>query len=327
MDIPKEELEFAKQLREKAKDGNAAFQYQVGECYYNGYGIEPNYEEAIKWLTLAAEQGDARAQCLLGVAFHIGKGVKQDYKQAVKWYKLSAEQNYWAALGNLGAVYRVGISVEQDLEKAKEYYEKALENSEKTNDYWNTATETTKKSFLEAIDNINTTLAKLTEKTAEALKAARTEIFISYAHADMAEIDYIKELEPHLTTLSRTNKITHWSDRSLKSGDKWDTEIKEAVSRAKFAVLMVSANFFASDYIWRKELAPILKSAEETGATVLWIPVNYCDYDDTGVDQYQAVISPNKPLAACDSAERAKAYMELAKRIKELSPKQKTTTS
>ena len=358
--------EFEKLLREKAKAGNPFFQYIVGCCYDNGYGVEQNSENAVKWLTLAAEQGDSRAQFKIGCAFDFGKGAEQDNEQAVKWYKLSAEQehpiaqnnlavcyrteqgvtknydeafrlytlsaktNYWNAFWGLAILYYYGQGVEQNLERAKEYYEKALAFADESHDYWNwsTASEPRKQFFQNQIDEINATLAELETKAAAAQQAKRTEIFISYAHKDMREIDYIDELSDHLKSLSRTEEITWWNDQKLKAGDDWDKEIKGAISKAKVAILMVSAPFFASDYIWRDELQPILESAEETGATVLWVLVNNCGYKKKGIDKYQAVkISDSiKALTECNSAERAKIYTELTKRIEELSPKQETTT-
>ena len=37
-------------------------QNNLGHCYHNGYGIEQNFIEAIKWFTKAAEQGHTKAQ-------------------------------------------------------------------------------------------------------------------------------------------------------------------------------------------------------------------------------------------------------------------------
>ena len=363
MDIPKKELEFIKQLREKARNDDAAFQYEVGCCYDFGYGIEKSYKEAVKWYTLAAEKGESRAQLNLGNAYYFGNGIEQDYKQAVEWYERSANQenpialnnlaccyeqgkgveqdfdkavtlfkhsvdsNHWCTFRNLGAMYQDGKGVTQNLEKSKEYYEKALTVADERNDYWDwqVADETDKKSIQDQIDGIDAKLAKLAEKAAEARKAKRTEIFISYAHADMEETDYVKELKTHLKPLERTNKITTWSDENIKLGNKWDAEIKAAISRAKFAVLMVSADFFASDYIVDSELDPILKSVEETGATIFWVLVSTCNYEIFGIGDYQAIKKNiEKPLIRCEKDERNEIYVELVKRIKELSPKQQS---
>jgi FOG: TPR repeat, SEL1 subfamily len=368
MNIPKKELEFIKQLREKAKNGDPAFQFQVGLCYSaDYYNIEQDYKQAAKWFKLAADQGDARAQNNLGYAFEFGGGVEKDDEQAAKWYKLSAEQknpiaqynlaacyeqekgvtqnyteaikffnlsaeqNFYRALWYLGVMYQKGKGVTQDIEQAKKYYEKALAKSDESDDYWNwpLATEKEKKDIQENIDKIDATLAKSKKEAEAALQAKRTDIFISYAHKDMTETDYMDELKDHLKSLSRTHEIKWWSDRNIKPGEDWKTEIQEAISRAKVAVLMVSARFFASEYIWKNELPQILKDAKTAGAKVLWLPVSYCDYDDKGLDDYQAVIDPKTPLADLSFVKRDKEYMELTKLIKDIfkdTAKQETTT-
>ena len=355
MDISKiTDEDFAKLLKQKAIDGDPVFQHRVGKCYQLGDGIEQNHEEAVKWFRLSADQGYASAQFNLGYAFDFGEGVEQDDAQAVKWYELSAkqehplalnnlavcyefgdgvtqdygeavtlyqraaEQNCWVALNNLGDMYEHGKGVTQNLEQAKEYYEKALAASDIDNDFWQPATEEEKQEIQKQIDDINASLAELAKKEEAARKAERTEIFISYAHKDMTEIDYIDELRDHLKSLSRTDEIIWRSDRDIKSGEDWDKKIKESIAKAKVAVLMVSAPFFASDYIWKDELRPILEKAEKEGATILWVLVNYCDYKEKGIDPAQAVNKLEKPLTECTSAERAKIYLELTNRIKEL---------
>lgn len=49
-----------------AEQGNMKGQYEWGDCYYNGWGVDKNEEEAVRWYRKAAEQGYAQAQCTLG---------------------------------------------------------------------------------------------------------------------------------------------------------------------------------------------------------------------------------------------------------------------
>jgi TPR repeat protein len=48
-------------LRQKAQQGNAVAQLDLGRALYNGTGVPKDYKEAVKWFRLAAEQGVAKA--------------------------------------------------------------------------------------------------------------------------------------------------------------------------------------------------------------------------------------------------------------------------
>ncbi|MDR2763209.1 MAG: sel1 repeat family protein, partial [Planctomycetaceae bacterium] len=55
------------QLIEKAKNGDAAAQFTLGLCYYDGKGVTKDLIEAVKWYRKAAEQGNSKAQYILGL--------------------------------------------------------------------------------------------------------------------------------------------------------------------------------------------------------------------------------------------------------------------
>lgn len=339
-----DDKEFANLLKEKAKTGDAEFQYQVGQCYYKGDIIEKNYDEAKKWLVPAANQEHAAAQHRLGCIFNIekdynesvkwyepsarqgyalaqnnlavcyerGEGVPQDYTEALRLYDLSAKQGYWRASRNIGRLYYDAEAIEQDLPKARMYYEMALANADYPDD---PAPDEMKRKIKEYIEDISKKIEETEKKAEAARRAERTEIFISYAHKDAV---YIEEMRPHLEALKKTTNIKWWDDTQIKPGDDWSAKIKEALSKAKIMVLLVSAHFIASEYVWNEELPKILESANNEGATILWLPVSFCDYEDTDIDKYQAVTDPRNPLSKCTPADRDEVYMKLSKRIKEL---------
>lgn len=62
----------------------------LGFMYFDGYVVERNKAEAVKWCSKAAEQGNAWAQNYLGNMYSRGDGVKQDYKIAYMWYFLAS---------------------------------------------------------------------------------------------------------------------------------------------------------------------------------------------------------------------------------------------
>jgi TPR repeat protein len=106
---PKTELEATK---EKADQGDAIAQFNLGQMYREGEGVEKDAKEAFKWYQKAADQGLAIAQFSLGLMYGNGLGVEQDFKEAVKWYHKAADQGDAGAQYSLGVMYGMGNGVE-----------------------------------------------------------------------------------------------------------------------------------------------------------------------------------------------------------------------
>ncbi len=138
-------------------------------------------------------------------------------------------------------------------------------------------------------------------------------VFISYCHKDTKFLD---ELLLHLKPLERTGRASKWSDKQIAPGSEWFAEIKAKLALTKVAVMLVSPGFLASDFIHEHELGPLLKDAEKDGVRILWVPVRASVYKDTPLKNYQAVISPDKPLASMGQAERDKAWVQVCEAIK-----------
>lgn len=77
-----------------------------------------------------ANQGDAIAQFDLGEIYEDGNGVNQDYAKAFEWYQKAANQGDARAQFKLGAMYEKGEGVRQNIVAAKEYFGRACDNEE-----------------------------------------------------------------------------------------------------------------------------------------------------------------------------------------------------
>lgn len=140
----------------------------------------------------------------------------------------------------------------------------------------------------------------------------RNRVFISYSHRDKKFLD---ELLVHLKPLERAGRVSAWSDKQIDPGTKWFNEIKNALALTRVAVLLVTANFLASDFIHEHELGPLLKEAATGGVRVLWVLVRACSYKESALKDFQAVISLDKPLAEM-KAERDDAWVKICEEIK-----------
>ena len=84
-------------------------------------------------------------------------------------------------------------------------------------------------------------------------------------------------------------------------------EIAEAMERASAAILLVSADFLASDFIVTNELPPLLKKARSEGTQILPLILSNCRFErDPELSAFQAVNDLGRPLASLPSA-RARA--------------------
>lgn len=86
--VERDQAEAMKWYRKAAEQGNARAQAAVGTIYGQGWGVKRDDTEAAKWLRMAADQGDAEAQLTLGLMYEDGRGIKQDYAEAYFWENL-----------------------------------------------------------------------------------------------------------------------------------------------------------------------------------------------------------------------------------------------
>lgn len=145
-------------------------------------------------------------------------------------------------------------------------------------------------------------------------------VFISYARKD---IEWLELLKTHLDPLIEKYREAgfnesdmFWDDSRIKPGTDWMGDIKAALARAKAAILLVTPNFLASNFIKRHELPELLKAEEERGLLLLWIPVSYSSYEDTQLAKYHFLSDPKEPLDTLTPPMRNKALVRIYKEIK-----------
>ena len=144
----------------------------------------------------------------------------------------------------------------------------------------------------------------------------RTRIFISYSHRDA---EWLERLQVHLKPLEREGLIERWDDTRLQPGMVWREEIRQALTTARVAVLLISADFLASDFIATDELLPLLAAAEAEGLVILPLIVGPSQFEHLpSLSRFQAVNPPSKPLIGLPKVEQENVLLALANRIRAL---------
>lgn len=148
------------------------------------------------------------------------------------------------------------------------------------------------------------------------MSGSRTRIFVSYSHADG---DWLKRLQVHLKPLERAGSIEWWDDTKILPGMVWRDEIEKALAAAQIGVLLVSADFVASDFIANHELPNLLAAAQNRGLTILSLIVGPSRFKRMPeLSRFQAVNDPDRPLIGLSKAEQEVDLLKLANRIEDL---------
>jgi hypothetical protein len=148
---------------------------------------------------------------------------------------------------------------------------------------------------------------------------ARTKLFVSYSHHDRS---WLEQLKIHLALLIRRGLVHVWSDTRIGIGSRWKEEIETALSESDAAVLLVTPDFLASDFIWNEEL-PKLVAHQKQGMQILPLIVRPCAWRIAPeLAALQSRPADGRPLALGNDAEIDLALTEfayeLADRLKQL---------
>lgn len=101
-------------------------------------------------------------------------------------------------------------------------------------------------------------------------------IFYCYAHEDDA---LQEQLAKHLSLLRRLKDIVTWSHRHIQAGAEWKRESETQLDDANVILVLISADFMASDYCYTVELAHALKRHKAGDAWVIPILLRPVDWE------------------------------------------------
>ncbi|NER80778.1 MAG: toll/interleukin-1 receptor domain-containing protein [Leptolyngbya sp. SIO1D8] len=119
------------------------------------------------------------------------------------------------------------------------------------------------------------------------------EVFFSYSHRDE---DLRDELAKHLSILQRRGQIDTWYDRAIEAGTEPQSEIDQHLNRADIILLLVSADFLASDYCYDVEVKRAMERHAAEDARVIPVILRPVDWQDAPFGQLQALPQDGQPI-------------------------------
>jgi hypothetical protein len=134
--------------------------------------------------------------------------------------------------------------------------------------------------------------------------------FISYSHKDEALLNLLRD---HLAPLRRRGLIVDWHDRRILPGDRWDREISDHLEGCQLVLLLLSASFFASDYIDGAEMAAALRRHAAGSARVIPVILRPVEWERSGLDGLQALPTNAKPVTSWK--DRHQAFRDIARGV------------
>ncbi len=143
----------------------------------------------------------------------------------------------------------------------------------------------------------------------------RKKVAFLFSHKD---VKWLERIRVHLMPLEREGVVETWDDTRIKPGSDWRGEIRKALDSAKVIVLLISADFLASDFIEHDELPPLLTASQEEGALILPLIISPSRFTRVaGLAQFQSVNSPDRPLNRLSKPDQEGLFVRLTKVIED----------
>ena len=153
--------------------------------------------------------------------------------------------------------------------------------------------------------------AKRHESIREAGREEPVRVVFSYSHKDEELRD---QLETHLKLLQRQGVIGTWHDRKILGGERWAGVIDDNFKRADLILLLVSADFLASDYAYEIEMTTALNREAKGEVRVVPVILRACEWRDAPFGKLQGFPKDMKPVASWPN--RDEAWSDVARGLK-----------
>lgn len=138
-------------------------------------------------------------------------------------------------------------------------------------------------------------------------------LFYCYSHKDEALRD---SLATHLSVLRRRGLITEWYDRCIMPGSDWKSSIDTSLESADIVLLLISADFLASDYCFDVEMQRALQRHKAGKAAVVPVILRAVDWSEAPFGDLQALPKDRRPVTSWP--DRDEAFVDVTSGLRKL---------
>src|SRR5947209_1673807 len=114
-----------------------------------------------------------------------------------------------------------------------------------------------------------------------------------------------KELDSHLASLKHSTQITTWYTRKVQPGMEWEREVDARLDTANIILLLISADFIASDYCYGKEVQRAIERHAAAKARVIPVLLRPVDLKGTPLSELQPLPTNRKPVTLWHNRDEA----------------------
>jgi hypothetical protein len=139
------------------------------------------------------------------------------------------------------------------------------------------------------------------------------EVFCCYARRDKPHLD---DLKTHLIVLQRQGLITIWNDTDISPGSNWEEEVEKHLNTAHIILLLISADFIASEYCYSKEMKRAIERHEQGEARVIPVILRPGYWEGAPFTILQALPSGMKPIISSSWHSVDEALLDVVKGVR-----------
>jgi hypothetical protein len=138
-----------------------------------------------------------------------------------------------------------------------------------------------------------------------------------------------ERLGTYLAALKQQLKISEWHDRKIEPGANWDAEINAQLDSADLILLLVSADFLASEYCFGAEVEKALMRLRRGEVKVVPVLLKPCLWEESRHSEPQIIPRGAKAMTSLASVDEAlkDVASEIRKLVSEPPPNQPKSSS